>query len=174
MVSMTADALLLLVPMMNTPAFLTLATEMLGYSPARAADSAGLKNQSHLLACLAAFRDKKAPANVKASRDVYNLLHYGCLFASDDIDMPAILEVLDGMSFALTDTKVRGVQAAIATGSLRMWKTAVIRGCRADQPEFIRRVYDKIYTQFCNLGLSDVFLVKNKKTLSDQTFTLED
>lgn len=159
---------------MNTPTFLTLATEMLGYSPARAADSAGLKNQAHMLSCLAAFRDKNVPANVKASRDVYNLLHYGCLFAADEVDMPAILEVLDGMSFALTDTKLRGVQAVIATGSLREWKTAVIRGCRVEQPEFIRRVYDKIYTQFCALGLTDVFLVKHKRMLSDQTFTLED
>jgi hypothetical protein len=171
---MNADALLLLLPTMNTPSFLTLANEMLGYSPARAADSAGLKNQQHLLACLAAFRNQKLPATVKAAKDVYDLLNYGCLFASDDIDMAVILEVLCGMPFALTETKLRGVQAAIAVGSLRDWRTAIVRGCRQDQPEFVRRVYDKLYTQFCNAGLTDVFAVKSRRTLPDNTFTLEE
>lgn len=171
---MSANALLLLMPTMNLPAFLTLATDMLGYSPARAADSAGLKNQQHLIVCLAAFRDKHATPNIKASKDIYALLHYGCLFAADDIDLLPILEVLDGMPIAVTDTKIRGVQAAIVAGSLREWRTAILRGCRIEQPEFIRRVYDSIYTQFCNIGLAEAFAIKTKKTLTDQTFTLEE
>jgi len=171
---LNADALLLLIPSMNTPAFLTLANEMLGYSPSRAADAAGLKNQQHLIACLAGFRDKKAVVNVKSNREVYCLLHYGCLFASEDIDMPVLLEVLGGMPFALTTTKLRGIQSVIATGSLLAWRIAVIRGCRPEQPKFVRRVYGKIYTQFCNLGLAEAFFIKHKKLLSDDTFTLED
>jgi hypothetical protein len=147
---------------------------MLGYSPARAADSAGLKNQQHLIACLAAFRDKHAVPSIKASKDIYDLLHYGCLFAANDIDMLPVLEVLGGMPIAVTDTKIRGVQAAIASGSLREWRTAALRGCRLEQPEFIRRVYDSIYMQFCSVGLTEAFAVKNKKVLSDQTFTLEE
>ena len=171
---MDASALLLLAPTMNTPAFLSLANEMLGYSPARAADSAGLKNQQHLLACLSAFRNKNAAANVKASKDVYDLMHYGCLFASDELDMPYLLETLGGMAFIVVETKIRGVQSAIASGSLRAWKVAVMRGCRQDQPQFVRKVFGKIYTQFCTIGLSDAFPVKNKKSLPDQTFSLEE
>ena len=171
---MNADALLILLPTMDTPAFLTLAGQMLGYSPSRAADSAGLKNQQHLLACLAAFRNKTVAPTVRASKDVYDLLHYACLFAADDIDMTPLLEVLCGMPFAITDTKLREVQAAIASGSLRNWKTAVMRGCRQDQPTFIRHVYGNIYTQFCNIGLSEAFPIKSRKSLPDQTFSLEE
>ena len=171
---MKANALLLLTPSMNIPAFLTLANDMLGYSPARAADANGLKGQQYMLACLSAFRDKNKPANVKSATDVYNLLQYGCLFAAEDLDIAILLEVLDGMPFALTDTKVRGIQAAIATGSLRQWKTAILRGCRVSQPEFVRQVFDNLYVQFCSAGLSEVFSIKHRKELPDQTFTLEE
>jgi len=170
---MTADALLFLIPSMNTSTFLTLANDMLGYSPARAADLAELKNQQHLLSCLASFRDKNSLANVKSADDVYDLVYYGCLFASEDEDMSAILEILNGMPFALTSTRIRGIQAAIATGSLRKWKTAIMRGCRADQPKLIRKVYDHLYMQFCAIGLTEAFSIKHKRALPDQTFTLE-
>ncbi len=160
---MSADAILMLVPAINSPAFLTLANDMLGYSPARAADSAGLKNQPHLLSCLSSFRDKQTPASVKSSKEVYDLMHYGCLIASDEIDMPFILEVLGGMPFALTETKIRGILATIAVGSLTDWKIAILRGCRQTQPEIVRRVYGRIYMQFCiQLSCKKIFVSSEK------------
>lgn len=171
---MEATALLLLVPTMNTPAFLSLSNEMLGYSPGRAADAVGLKNQQHLLACLASFRNKTAGTTVKAAKDMFDLVSYGCLFAADEIDMAYLLETLGGMPFAVVETRVRGVQSAIASGTLREWKTAVMRGCRQDQPQYVRRTFGKIYTQFCTIGLAEAFPVKNKKSLPDQTFSLEE
>jgi len=170
---MHAEALILLVPSMNTASFLTLANEMLGYSPARTADAAGVRDQTHLLACLSAFRNQSTVPSVKAARDIYDLVSYASLFVADERDMPTILETLGGMPFALTNTKVRGIQTAIASGTLRDWKIAILRGCRADQPDYVRQVFDKIYMQFCDLGLSDAFAIKTRKMLSDKTFTLE-
>jgi hypothetical protein len=88
--------------------------------------------------------------------------------------MPQILEVLNGMPFALTETKVRGVQALLAVGTFHHWRFSVLRGCRQDQPEFIRVCFDKVYMQFQGLGLADAFGKLTKKTLRDKTFYLED
>ena len=168
------DVMLLSKPVFDLPRFLSLYQEMLGYSPARAADTAGLKDQPRLLACLAAFREQHVAANVKACRDVYNLLHYSFVIAADDVEIPLILEILGGMPFALTNTKIRDVQAILAVGTFYTWRNAVLRGCRQDQPDFIRVCFDKVYTQFQTLGLADAFGKLTKKTLRDKTFFLED
>ena len=168
------DVILISKPNFDMPAFLSLASEMLGRSLSRNADAANLKDQPHLLACLAAFRDPQAGVSIKSCRDVYDLLHYGCLIASDEQDMSLILEILGGMPFALVETKMRSVQAAIIVGTFHRWKYAVLRGCRQDQPDSVRVCFDKIYLQFQNLGLSDAFGRLTKRTLPDRTFYLED
>lgn len=145
---------------------------MLGYTPARAADAAGLKDVAHLLACYSSFRDKDTAPTVKASFDIYELLSFGCLFAADDRDMGDLLEIAN-LPFALTETRIRGIQAAIVAGNLRQWRVAILRGCRADQPLMVRACYDKLYLCFSDLGLADVF-GHGRKDLGDGTFLLED
>ena len=107
------DVILISKPQFDLSTLLALSNNMLGYSPARAADAMNLKDQPHLLACLAAFRDKGANATVKGSRDAYDLLHYGFLIAADMEEMPLILEVFGGVPFILTETKIKGIQAVI-------------------------------------------------------------
>ena len=167
------DAILISKPQFDLSTILAMSTEMLGYSPARAADAANLNGQPHLLACLAAFRDKLAPATLRGSRDVFELLHYCFLFASDAEEVPLILETLGGMAFALTDTRVRRVQALIVGGTLHQWRYAVLRGCRQDQPKPIRICFDKVFIQFQNIGLAEVFGKLTKKQMADHTFYLE-
>jgi hypothetical protein len=170
----TPNVLLIETPHLDLPTFLSLCEQVLGYSPARAADKSNLQGFAHLLACLATFRDKDATPSVKGAKDVYNLLHFGFIIASDDYDMAPILEVLGGMPFALTETKLRGVQAAFITGTLPQWRQAVLRGCRQDQTETIRVCFDKVYLQFQQAGLADAFGKLTKKTLATGTFYLED
>lgn len=167
------DVALISKPNVDLPRLLSLAEKMLGYSPARAADTANLKDQPHLLACLASFRDPEVPATVKACRDIYDLLHYGFLIAADEEEMLLLLEVLGGMSFAYTLTRIRGVSAIIVVGTFHQWKYAVLRGCRQEQPDFVRVCFDKVYTQFQGLGLSDAFGKLAKKQMRDQSFYLE-
>jgi hypothetical protein len=160
-------------PQYDLPTFLAVATEMLGYSPARTADAANLKGLAHLLSCLACFRNKDTAGHVKACRDVYNLLHFGILIAANAYEMPLILEVLGGTPFALTETRIRGVQAILVSGTLYQWRAAVLRGCRQDQPEAVRVCFDKVFIQFQTLGLADAFGKTTKKQLPDRTFYLE-
>ncbi len=161
---MNPSAILILQPQFNQGLFLTLCKDMLGESPARAADAEGLKGVPHLISVLKEFSGKP-------ETDVYELLQFGCLLASEECDTPAILEVLSGMQFALTDTVLRGVQATLVGGTLRQWITAVSKGCRKDQTTAVRFCFDKIYMCFCQQGLASVFN-RVKHDLPDHTFYL--
>ena len=132
---------------LNTQTFLAACVEMLGYSPAKAADSQSLKEIAHDLSCLSAFRDKGANPGVKNAKEIYELITVGVLVWADERDMPEILEVA-GMPFALTETKIRGIQAALISGTLATWCNSVLRGCSRDVPTLIRSCYDTIYLQF--------------------------
>jgi hypothetical protein len=161
---MNPSAILILQPQFNQGLFLTLCKDMLGESPARAADSEGLRGLAHLIATLREFSGKP-------ETDVYDLLQFGCLMASDERDTPSILEVLSGMQFALTETVLRGVQAIVVSGTLRQWVTAVSKGCRKDQTTAVRFCFDKVYMCFCQQGLAAVFSGV-KHDLPDHTFYL--
>lgn len=161
---MIPGAILVLQPQFNLDLFLTLCKDMLGESPARSADAEGLKGFPHLISILKEFSDKP-------ETDTHDLLQFGCLLASDERDTPAILEVLSGMQFALTETVVRGVQAILATGTLRQWISAVLKGCRKDQTSSVRFCFDKIYNCFCQQGLASIFN-GIKYDLPDHTFYL--
>lgn len=147
---------------------------MLGYSPSRTADSAGLSGEPHLLACLAAFRNKNCGASVKACSDVYNLLYFSFLIVGDEWEIPLILEILGGMEFAVTDTCIQGVQAIIVSGKFHQWRLAVIRGCNNNQSEAIIECFNKIYLQFKALGLTDAFGNLTKRIIQDGHFSLEE
>jgi hypothetical protein len=151
--------------------FAPLCREMLGYSPVRKADSVTLKEIPHLMVTLAGFKNKDIAPNVKATTDVYDLLHFGCLFAADERDMTAILEIVSGMPFAFTETLARGIQAILVDGSIRQWRRAILRGCRTDQTTQTRCAFNALYTAFGQLGLADVFGA-SKRDAKDHTFLL--
>jgi len=168
------DVLLISKPCFDMPQLLVIVSNMLGYSPARAADAAGLTGLQHLLSCLAAFRGKDVKAGVKSAHDVYQMLHFAFLIAAEEQDMPLILEIMGGMVFALTETKIREVQAVIIVGTFHQFREAILRGCRQDQPEAIKQCFGKMFTQFQNVGLSDAFGKLTKKNIKDNQFYLEE
>ncbi len=171
---MRPNAVLISKPQFDMPLLISLCNEILGYSPIRAADNLSLKDQTQLLACLAAFRDKNRAATVKAARDVYNLLYHGFLIVSDEQIMPQILEILGGIPFVFTETKIRGVHAIIAVGTFYFWRNAILRGCRNDQSEEIRACFNSMFLQFQKIGLADAFGKLVKRPMPDKTFLLED
>jgi hypothetical protein len=145
--------------------FLTACYEVLGYSVAHKADVKGLTGISRNLACLTAFRSKESNNH----QEIYDLLSVGCLILAEENDLPDILEI-SAMPFALTETKLRGINAAIVSGTLRKWKIAISRGCRQDVKSHVRMCYDALYLQFRSLGLD---FNKTQKYLNDNTFLLE-
>jgi hypothetical protein len=161
---MIPNAILILKTQLNQDVFLPLCSEILGRSPARTADTDGLVDIRHLISTISNFSETP-------ETDSYDLLQFGFLIVADERDLAEILEVASGMAFALTETIIRGIQAVIITGSLRQWTQAVARGCRKNQSTSIRACYDKIYLDFCQLGLSSIFCA-TKRDLPDHTFYL--
>ncbi len=168
---MTPTGIIVQQTVLNTQTFLAACVELLGYSPAKAADSQNLKDVAHDLSCLSSFRGRDAKAGVKNAKEIYELITVGVLVVADERDMPEILEVC-GLPFALTETKVRGIQAAFISGTLTNWRNSILRGCSSDVPTLVRACYDTIYLQFRSIGLEGIF-EKSQRTLDDNTFLLE-
>jgi hypothetical protein len=161
---MNPSSILVMRPQLDQGVFLTLCTEMIGKSPARKSDSLGLKGLPQLISLLSEFTEKP-------ESDICDLLQFGCLMAADERDTPHILEAASGMSFALTETVIRGVQAIFISGTLSQWIVAVSKGCRKEQSTAVRACYDKVYLNFCQEGLASIFHCV-KRDLPDHTFYL--
>jgi hypothetical protein len=174
---MSAGVALVLLSNLDLNTLLPLSREILGYSPAKAADGVTipLSNSAHQLACVAAFKDSKAPPTVRVAIPYLELFHAGFLIAADERDLVDILEI-SAMPFVITDTLQRGIQVAIVSGTLDDWARAVKLAChpQASINRDIRYVYNAIYTQLCNIGLKDIFGDLRTTELHDKTFLLED
>ena len=168
---MTPTAMIIQRSVLDTPVFLGACIEMLGYSPARGPDAQKLEEMAHSLSCLTAFKDRDATPGVKESKGIYELFSIGCLIIADERDMQDILEVA-GLPFIFTETTVRGIQAAVVSGTLQEWRTAILKGCAKTAPQYIRICYDTIYLQFRSIGLEGVF-DRSQRILDDNTFLLE-
>ncbi len=168
---MILNACVIQVPNYQFQVFLPLCIKMLGYTPSKKADAAGLKDQPHLLSTLAAFKFQDASAGVRNAGLIYDIVPYSCLIVAYEQDMPFVLEGLSGMPFIVVDTTARDVQVALVTGTLQQWRTVVTRWCRVDQDKDMRAAFDKIYVAFQQIGLAEAF-GRGKKDLGDETFVL--
>ena len=168
---MNPTALIMQSSVLDNQAFLAASIEMLGYSPARKADAYHLEGMPFDLSCLMSFKDKEASSGVKEANSVYELFSVGCLILADERDLPEILEI-SAMPFALTETIARGTQSAFVSGTLRQWRSAVIKGCTNEVPRYVRICYDTIYLQFRSIGLEAIF-DRKPFNLNDHTFLLE-
>jgi hypothetical protein len=157
---------------------LPLCREMLGYSPASAADgvTVPLPELVHQLACVAAFKDRDAPPTVRYARSYLGLFSVGFLIASDERDMTEIIEALHGMDAVITETMQRGVQATIASGTLAQWQRAVKLACHPQAPVSCntRHVFNMVYQILGDRGLRDMFDGVKVTEQPDHTFLLED
>ena len=156
--------------------FLPAARNVLGYSPAKAADAmtVTLDELPHALSCVAAFKDEKAPASVSWAWSQWDLFSVGFLVVATDLDMVDILETVSGMSVTMTETTERGILAAIVVGTLPNWQRAVLRGCKMDKQPGVRYAFNTIYRHFEAAGLRGVFEGLKVMPQTDKTFLLED
>lgn len=155
---------------MNFAAFLGIANDALGYSPARKADACGrkLNDTERFLVCLEALIDPDKPAQRVGMCD--NHASFSVLIAADERDLLEILSIASGMHFVTTETQVRGVSLVIVTGTLAQWRTAVINGSRVRGE--CQACYCKIHQLFEQIGLN-VWNDCIKKT-DGKLFLLED
>lgn len=168
---------LILLTRMDLSQSLPIMREMLGYSPAKAADAVTipLSEVVHQLACIAAFKDEQAAPSVRAAVSHLNLFHAGFLIAADERDIVEILEIA-AMPFTCTETMARGIDAAVISGSLARWRDAVKLACHSKTraSRGARYVFNAVYKILCKQGLKDMFNGLQVTEQSDQTFLLEE
>ncbi len=168
---------LILLTKLDSGTFLPLSREVLGYSPASAADSvtSSLKELAHSVACVASFKDKDTDPCLKAVSPFFNLFHAGFLVAADERDMTEILE-FTGMAYTRTETLSRGIEAAVICGSLTQWRDAVKLSCSLAgprPPRGVRHAFNSVYNILLNNGMQSLFEGLRITTLHDRTFLLK-
>lgn len=151
---MKPAAALILTPRLHLDKLLPITRELLGRNLAQSADTTPipLKSIIHQLACLAAFRNAKAAPVL--SKDCVSLLSVGFVVAAEEEDMILIVEAAKGLDFIVTETQQRGVLAAIVSGTLNNWRTAIACGVKAGGN--VQHCYALIRSQLEHEGLGDL------------------
>ena len=116
-------------PSIDFRTFIGLSHKVLGRSPAAPSDACRreLSDAERFLSCLAAMRDERAPVGL--SPHLLKHVSFSAFIGADERDMLEILQLCAGMPFVAVETIVRGVQAAVVTGTLSQWRDAVVSGC---------------------------------------------
>ena len=140
--------------------FLPIARQAKGHGVTGDALSAELHN----MLCVAGLIDGDAG-------DVENFYSLAYLIAADERDMPSIVQIAS-MPHIITDSVVRGIQAAVISGPLHGWLRAVQIGCRAEVAPEVRKVYNIIYKDLDSRSLCGTLKVKAYQQ-DDSTFLLE-
>jgi hypothetical protein len=168
------------IPIMQTKLdlsrWLPIARNVLGYSVAKAADAATvpLSDMPHALACLAAFKDEKAPASVSWAWPQWDLLSAGFFIVAEELDMVGILDMLAGMPVTVAETTQRHILAAVVSGTLAQWRQAVKKACNGRQEPGVCAAFNTIYRHLEAEGLRDLFHGLKLTPQTDNTFLLED
>jgi len=167
---MMPDAVLIQVPSIDFRTFIGLSHKVLGRSPAASSDACrrDLSDAERFLSCLAAMRDERAPVGL--SPHLLKHVSFSAFIGADERDMLEILQ-LAGMPFVVVETIVRGVQAAVLTGTLSQWRDAVVSGCGKAAPTPVRHCFNKLYGLFAATGLN-VWGDFTPRSQTDQTFLL--
>jgi hypothetical protein len=168
---MNPSAILVSQPSIDFRTFLGLSHQALGRSPAASSDGCrrDLSDAERFLSCLAAMRDERAPVGL--SPHLLRHVSFSAFIAADERDMLEILQYCAGLPFVAVETIVRGVQAAVVTGTLAQWKDAVISGCSKGVPSPVRHCFNKLHGLFTAAGLN-VWRDYTLRSTPDQTFLL--
>ncbi len=172
---MTPGVAMILQSEMDLGTLLPLTRKVLGYSIAKQADAAAipLAPLAHQLACLAGFKDGTSSPTVRGGDRYLDLLSVGFMVGADDRDMVYILEAARGMTYVVTDSIQRGVQAALIMGTLDQWRRAVRWACKHPSTSTaVRQVYNAVYRQLSDQSLRSIFGDIRERTQPDKTFLL--
>jgi len=167
---MMPDAVLVQVPSIDFQTFIGLSHRVLGRSPAAPSDACRreLSDAERFLSCLAAMRDEHAPVGL--SPHLLKHVSFSAFIGAEEGDMLEILQ-LAAMPFVVVETIVRGVQAAVVTGTLDQWRDAIVSGCTKGVPSPVRRCFNKLHGLFVAAGLN-VWGDYTPRSAADQTFLL--
>jgi len=168
---MLPDAVLVQVPSIDFRTLIGLSHKVLGRSPAAPSDACRreLSDAERFLSCLAALRDEQAPVGL--SPHLLKHVSFSAFIGADERDILDILQLCSGMPFVVVETIVRGVQAAVVTGTLSEWRDAVVSGCSKSTPTPVRHCFNKLHGLFTAAGLN-AWGDYTPRGAADQTFLL--
>ena len=151
---MQPQVLLVTTPSVDFRAFLGACVQVLGYSPATAADASSrdLSEPEKFLSCLASLRDQQAPVSLPPN--LLSHVSFSVLLVADERDLLDILERCAGMPFVTAETLARGVLATVITGTLAQSRNAVAAGSSREVEPSARAGFNKVYGLFCGVGLN--------------------
>ncbi len=169
---MKPDAVLITQPAIDFQTLLGLGEKVFDRHLGAAADSCrrNLSPSERFLSCLAAMRDPKAPVGWAPHLLVH--VTFSVFVGADQEDMLDILERCPGMPAIVAETTVRGIQAAVITGTLAQWREAVKAGSSPTVKSTVRHGFNRIHDQFYSQGLN-VWSDLDTRPAPDQTFYLE-
>jgi hypothetical protein len=149
---MRVDACLVAQPLVDFKVFLGLTHEALGYSPASASDAARRKmvDAERFISCLQSFTTPEVTPSLPVN--LLGHITFSILVAADDRDMLDIIQVAAGMPFVKAETKARGIQIVVLTGTMTQWREAVIAGTQRGGS--IQACYCKIMHIFNDMNLN--------------------
>jgi hypothetical protein len=165
------DCVLVSAPAIDFRTLIGLSHKVLGRSPAAASDACRreLSDAERFLSCLAALRDERAPVGL--SPHLLQHVSFSAFIGADERDMLEILQLCAAMPFVVVETVVRGVQAAVVTGTLSQWRDAVVSGCSKGVDSSVRHCFNKLHGLFIAAGLN-VWGDYTPRRAPDQTFLL--
>jgi len=149
---MRFDAILIQQPSVSFGPFLSLTREAMGYSVVAKCDASGrqLSETERFVSCLEALRDPNAAPALWPH--LLNHVSFSVAMVADDRDMIEILELASGMHFVRSETRVRGIDIAVVTGTLAQWREAGKNGTQQGGPAQV--AFCKIITLFDQAGLN--------------------
>ena len=118
---MTPNFLLIQTPSPDFNKLLTLSQQALGYNAAEGIDASLIERSEaeRFMSCLAAMQERGACPGF--APHLLSHVSFSVLVAADEQDMLVIVEKGE-MPFIVINTKVRGVQLAVISGTLAEWK----------------------------------------------------
>jgi hypothetical protein len=156
----------------NLHKLIPLCRQALDRGIADVADAAGCEPPLNHMLCIAAMKTHDIKANAEAVRPYMNMFHAGFIIAVDERYCAEILE-LASMPSIMTPSVERGLSVMFIAGNLSQWRDAILKGCQKEVSREARETFNKIYTEFKNIGLAGAFSFKSKDHTRDQTFLLE-
>lgn len=150
--------------------YIKVCQEELGFSPTRGLDEAGLpiKSPAAFLSTLSLDNHPKQ-ALTRDSR-IFDHVSMGFIFIIDDLGLIYIYDNLSPLHIMYRSGD--HCVLVFVTGTIRLWKQAIIRSCNQSIPRVFRKMLNNVYENFVAGGFLDIFNGYEKYPLFDDTFEL--
>jgi hypothetical protein len=152
--------------------YIKVCQEVLGYSPTRGLDDAGIdiNDPCSFLATLSL--DNKPLENLrKAENTAFNHIMFSFIGV---MDLETVMTIMAGTQLQCLYRKGRQDHLVIMSGTMDRWFRAIVVGCDPDSELFgFRMIMNQCYLHFSRTGFKEVWGRYEKIDLGDTTFCLK-